>query len=160
MKISISCAMGENRVIGINNQLPWHLPNDLKHFKKITLHKPIIMGRKTFESIGKPLPDRENIIVTRDKNYTAPNCIVVHSLEEALDQIEAPEVIIIGGAKMYEQALRIATTLYITIIHQAFQGDTFFPEINQDDWKEIAREDYEADEHNDYDYSFVTLNRR
>jgi len=160
MKISISCAMAKNRVIGVNNQLPWQLPADLKHFKKITLHKSIIMGRKTFESIGKALPDRENFVVTKDRNYDAPHCKIVNSIGEALNKSNTPEVIIIGGASIYKQAMQIANTIYLTIIHKEFEGDTFFPEIDMEIWEEISREDYKADENNPYDYSFVTLNRR
>ena len=129
-KISISVAIGKNRVIGCENQLPWHLPNDLKHFKQLTLNKPVIMGRKTYESLGKPLPNRRNVIITRNKNYQASGCEIFSSLQEAIDKIDAPEIIIIGGESIYTQALPLATHLYLTFVDAEIQGDTFFPEIN------------------------------
>ena len=160
MKVSIIAAVSKNRVIGNENRLPWHLPEDLKHFKQLTLGKPIIMGRKTYESIGKPLPGRHNIIVTRDKKFTADGCTVVHSLEDAINAGKpAEEVMIIGGATIYEQALPMSQHLYLTLIHKSFEGDTFFPEWNENEWNEIEREDFTTDENTGFNYSFVTLER-
>ncbi len=128
MKIAIVVAMAANRVIGRDNQLPWHLPADLKHFKQLTLGKPVVMGRKTYASIGRPLPERTNIVVTRDRDYEAPGCVVVHSLDEALAAAgEAAEVMVIGGAGIYRQVLPRTDTLYLTEVHAEFEGDTLFP---------------------------------
>ena len=158
MHISAVVAMSENRVIGKDNQLPWHLPADLQHFKKITMGKPIIMGRKTFESIGKPLPGRNNIIITRDKNFKAQSCIVVHSIEEAISSVkDNNEIFIIGGAELFKQTLPNIQRLYLTIIHHVFDGDTYFPEINSSEWREVEREFHAPDANNIYSYSFVTL---
>lgn len=155
-------AMADNRVIGKNNQLPWHLPADLKHFKTITTGNAILMGRKTFESIGKPLPNRLNLILSRNGNYSAPGCQVVTSLEEAkkLASAEHKEIIfIIGGAEIYRQLLPQVERLYVTLIHQSFDGDAFFPELNMADWKEIEREDFSATAEQPLAYSFVTLEK-
>lgn len=160
MKISIIVAMAENRVIGRDNQLPWHLPADLKHFKATTLGKPILMGRKTWESIGRPLPERTNIVITRDENYTASGCVVVHSLDAALRAAEHhAEVMIIGGAELYRQVLPQADTLYLTLVHGEFEGDTRFPQWETDAWREVERIDHEADDRNPHAYSFITLER-
>ncbi len=159
-RLSAILAMSENRVIGKNNQLPWHLPADLKHFKTITTGHPIIMGRKTYESIGKPLPNRTNIIMTRQKGFDAPGCIVVRSLAEAMLQIgETEEIFIIGGAEIYHQTLSAIQRIYLTIIHHTFDGDAYFPELNRKEWREIKSEQHEADEKNLYAYSFVILER-
>lgn len=161
MTISLIAAMADNRVIGIDNTLPWHLPADLRHFKKITMGKPILMGRKTYESIGKPLPGRTNIIVTTDRGYQAPGCIVVHSIDEALGATqESEEVMVIGGASFYEQLLPRADRLYLTLIHADFAGDAYFPDIDPTQWREIGRTDGEPDETNPYRYSFVVLERK
>jgi len=160
MKIAIVVAMGENRVIGRDNRLPWHLPADLKHFKQLTLGKPVVMGRKTYASIGRPLPERTNIVVTRDRDYEAPGCVVVHSLEEALAAAgEAAEVMVIGGAEFYRQVLPRTDTLYLTRVHAVFEGDTVFPELNEAEWQEVARTDCEPDEKNPWPYSFMELKR-
>lgn len=142
--ISLIVAFDENRVMGYNNKMPWHLPGDLAYFKKTTMGKPMIMGRKTFESIGKALPGRTNIVITRDLNYKAEGVIVVHSFEEALDvaKKEEKEIMIIGGEQIFRLALPIADVLYVTKIQHAFQGDTFFPEIS-DEWKTVS----ESEEH-------------
>lgn len=156
-------AMGENRVIGKNNQLPWRLPADLKHFKRLTTGHPILMGRKTFESIGRPLPDRTNIILTRDPTYSMPGCVVVTSLKDALAHavmLESREVFVIGGAEIYRQTLPSLSRLYLTIVHHFFDGDAFFPELAPDEWKEISREFHHSDVENPYDYSFVMLERQ
>lgn len=159
-RISIIAALAENNTIGINGNLPWQIPADLKHFKKLTLHKPVIMGRKTFASLGKPLPERENIIVSRNPYFAAAGCHVVNSLKEALDYVKnQEEVMIIGGAQIYAEALPLANRLYLTRVHANIPGDTFFPQFNIKEWQEIAREDFLADAKNPYDYSFVTLVR-
>ncbi|MAE42886.1 type 3 dihydrofolate reductase [Candidatus Woesearchaeota archaeon] len=161
MTISFVVAMGRNKVIGSNNSLPWNMPADMKHFKKLTLGKPIIMGRKTYETIGKPLPNRKNIIITRDQDYKAEGCIVAHSIEESLQSAEnAEEVMVIGGAQIYKEFLPKANRIYLTIIDHDFEGDTHFPEYNEEEWQEIEREEHKADEENKYDYVFVTLERK
>jgi dihydrofolate reductase len=158
--LSIIAALARNRVIGKNNQLPWRLPADLKHFKAVTLGKPVIMGRKTFESIGKPLPGRDNIVVTRDPKFHADGIAVAHSLDDALAQAHAaPEIMLIGGAQLYMQALPRAQRLYLTLIHADFDGDAHFPDYDPADWRETAREDHVPDENNPYCYSFLILER-
>ncbi len=127
-QISIIAAMTNNHVIGKNNALPWHLPADLKHFKNITMGKPIIMGRKTFESIGKPLPGRQNIILTRDKNYHIDGCTIIHSLDELQSCTNAAEIFVIGGAEIYKQLLPLTQKLYLTFIDTEIDGDSYFPE--------------------------------
>jgi len=160
MKISIIVAMAANGVIGQDNELPWHLPADLKHFKQTTMGKPILMGRKTWESIGRPLPGRTNIVITRDSAYTAAGCIVVNSIEAAIAAAgEQDEVMVIGGAELYRQVLPCADTIYLTRIHASFDGDTRFPEISDAEWQQLERVDHEADEKNLQDYSFIRLER-
>ena len=160
MTISIIAAVAENNVIGKNGQLPWHLPADLMHFKNLTMGHHIIMGRKTFESVGKPLPGRTNIIISRQNDLKEANCIVVHSLDEAIKYIvEDNEPFICGGAEIYKQAFDIADKMYLTRIHEEFDGDTFFPEINMNVWAEKGREDFEPDDKNKYAYSFCVFKR-
>lgn len=161
MNLSILAAKAENNVIGKDNQLIWHLPADLKHFRELTTGGTVIMGRKTFESIGKALPNRENIVVTRQKDYIAPGCEVVNSLKDAI-QISSQEenVFIIGGGEIYRQAMEIAGTLYITEVHEHFSGDTFFPEIDRTVWEETFREDHQSNEKNPFEFSFVTYQRK
>jgi len=160
MKISIVVAMAANRVIGRDNQLPWHLPADLKHFKQTTMGKPILMGRKTRESIGRPLPGRTNIVITRDENYDAPGCVVVHSIEAALQAaLLQDEVMIIGGAEFYHQVLPRTDRIYLTRINEDFEGDTLFPELISSEWQEAGRVDCDADDNNPHSYSFITLDR-
>lgn len=160
MRLSAIVAMSKNRVIGKNNLLPWYLPADLKHFKEITLGKPILMGRKTFESIGRPLPGRLNIVITRNINYKAPGCVVMYSIDAALASIsENEEAFIIGGAALFSQLLPRIERLYLTIIHEDFKGDAFFPEINENEWREIESSHHEPDEKNLYHFSFITLDR-
>jgi dihydrofolate reductase len=160
MKLSLIAAMADNRVIGHENRLPWHLPADLQHFKAITLGKPVLMGRKTWESIGRPLPGRTNVVITRDASYQAEGCVVAHSLEEAVGAAgEALEVMVIGGAQLYRQALPLAETLYLTLVHAEFRGDTRFPAWRPEEWRETARIDHEADDRNPHAYSFITLER-
>ncbi|MDX2418241.1 MAG: type 3 dihydrofolate reductase [Xanthomonadales bacterium] len=160
MKISIIVAMAANGVIGRDNQLPWHLPADLKHFKQTTMGKPILMGRKTWESIGRPLPGRTNIVITRDSAYTAAGCEVVHSIDAAITAAgEQDEVMVIGGAELYRQVLPATDTIYLTRIHEAFEGDTRFPEMRDTEWHQVERVDFEADEKNSHGYSFIRLDR-
>ena len=160
MKISIIVAMDEQRVIGNENRLPWRLPADLKHFRAVTMGKPIIMGRKTWESIGRPLPGRTNIVVTRDRDYVAGGCVVVHSLEDALDAAcDHAEAMVIGGGEFYRQVLPQASTLYMTRVHGTFEGDAFFPALDESQWHEVEREDFDADADNPHAYSFIRLER-
>lgn len=148
-------------MIGKNNQLPWRLPADLQHFKTITMGKPILLGRKTYESIGRPLPGRCNIVVTRDINFQAPGCIVANSLETALLAADyCEEIIVVGGAVIYQHLLPRTHRLYMTIIHHHFEGDTYFPDLNMNEWQEVSREDHQADKENPYAYSFITLDRK
>jgi dihydrofolate reductase len=155
-------AMSQNRVIGNKNQLPWHLPADLKFFKNLTTGHPIIMGRKTFESIGKPLPNRTNIIITRQPGYSQPDCIVVNNVTEAIETAQKinPDVFIIGGAEILQQALSYIDTMFLTLIHDNFAGDTFYPEFPPQVWQEVSRQDFTADEKNKYDYTFIQLQKR
>jgi dihydrofolate reductase len=161
MKISLIAAMADDRAIGINNALPWKLPADMQWFRKHTLGKPVIMGRKTFESFGgRPLPKRTNIVVTQDKSYTADGAVVTHSIDAALAAAgNVEEVMIIGGASFYEQLLAHADRFYITRVHGRFEADAWFPEYESYGWKEVAREEYKADENNAYDMSFITLEK-
>ncbi|MCR8922196.1 dihydrofolate reductase [Dasania sp. GY-MA-18] len=166
MKISMIVAVAENGVIGRNNQLPWYLPEDLKYFKRVTMAKPIVMGRKTFESIGRPLPGRSNIVVTRNTHFSAEGVKVVGSIDEAIklaDDIAvidgAKELMIIGGAQLYADILPKVDRLYLTEVHAVVEGDAFFPEIDREMWREVAREKYLASGPNTYDYSFVVLDR-
>ncbi|OGS70936.1 MAG: diacylglycerol kinase [Flavobacteria bacterium RIFCSPLOWO2_12_FULL_35_11] len=159
--VTIIAAIAENNALGKDNQLIWHLPGDLKRFKKTTLNHVVIMGRKTFESLGKPLPNRTNILITRDKNYKTEGCVVVNSLKEALETAakEDENPFILGGAEIYKQALPFTDKLDVTFVHHQFDADVFFPEIDKTIWKETSREDFKADENNKYDYSFVTFER-
>ncbi len=162
MKLSIIVAVAENGVIGHNNQLIWRLPEDLKMFKRLTSGHPIIMGRKTFESIGKPLPNRTSIIITKNPEFQIEGCITVHSLEEAIEaanEIEENEAFIIGGAEIYRLALPFADKIYLTEVHHAFEGDTFFPAIDKELWEEVNRTDHDIDEKHLYKYSFVELEK-
>lgn len=160
--IHLVVAKSDNNVIGHDNQLIWHLPNDLKHFKEITTGHPIIMGRKTFESIGRILPNRTNIIITRNRNYSIENAKVAHSLNEALELAKEIDenIFIIGGGKIYEQAIDFADILEVTEVHENFEGDTYFPEIDLNVWKEISRIKHHKDEKNKFDYSFVRYERK
>jgi|SRR6185312_5599311 len=159
MTISAIVAISENRAIGKNNQLLWHLPGDLKHFKEITSGHTIIMGRKTFDSVGKPLPNRRNIVVTRQP-ITIPGCEVASSIGAALELCKGEgEVFIGGGAEIYKTAMHLTNRIYLTIVHKTFDADTFFPEINMNEWTEISRDDHRADEKNPIPYSFIMLER-
>lgn len=159
-KISIIVAMTQNRVIGNANALPWHLPADLKHFKAMTVGKPIIMGRKTWESLPGRLPERIHIVVTANPGYVAEGCVVAHSLEQAIVAAgDVPEVMIVGGAKLYRQALPLADRIYLTLVETDAEGDTIFPEYDAGQWRETARERHPGDDKNPYPYSFITLSR-
>ncbi|NQV44555.1 MAG: dihydrofolate reductase [Rhodospirillales bacterium] len=162
----MAVAMAENRVIGRDGGLPWHLSGDLQYFKRVTMGKPMIMGRKTFESIGRPLPGRLNIVVTRDATYATDNVMVVHSLEQALDaareRAEADgidEVMIIGGGQIYGDALPVTDRVYLTEVHASVDGDTVFPDLAEDQWRETAREMHPGNKAGEPGYSFVILDR-
>ncbi|MEA5258240.1 dihydrofolate reductase [Arcicella aquatica] len=162
MKLSIIVAVAENGVIGHNNQLIWRLPEDLKMFKRLTTGHPVIMGRKTFESIGKPLPNRTSIIITQNPEFQVEGCITVHSLEDAIEaasEIEDNEAFIIGGAEIYRLSLPFTDKIYLTEVHHVFEGDTFFPELDKNVWEEVSRIDHETDEKHLYRYSFLELEK-
>ncbi len=162
LTLSMIAAMGKNRVIGKDNDMPWHLPADLQHFKKTTLGSPIIMGRKTYDSIGRPLPGRLNIILSRNTTLEIEGCSVVDSLDKALtlaQESTKDEVFITGGAHLYNKFLKEADRLYLTLIDEAFDGDTYFPDYTQLNWQEISREDHQADDQNPHNYSFVILDK-
>ncbi|MBD3633385.1 MAG: type 3 dihydrofolate reductase [Methylophaga sp.] len=160
MNLAIIVATDEQGLIGKDNDLPWRLSADLQHFKRVTMDKPIIMGRRTHESIGRPLPGRQNIVITGREDFEAAGCDVVHSLDEALALCrDQEEVMIMGGASLYQQTLPLADKLYLTLVHTRLDGDTWFPDWSTDDWQCISREDHQADEKNDYDYSFMLYQR-
>lgn len=160
MSLNIIVAVDENNAIGKNNQLLWHLPNDLKFFKEKTSGHTIIMGRKTYDSIGRPLPKRRNIVVSRDKNLKLEGIEVAHSLEKALEKCQTEEeVFIIGGSEIYKQALPYTQKFYVTKVHHKFDADTFFNDLNLNELNEIYREDYLADERHPYNYSFLILEK-
>jgi dihydrofolate reductase len=163
MKISMIAAMANNRVIGKDNKMPWHLPADLKHFKAVTLGKPVVMGRLTYESIGRALPGRTNIVVSSNTSYSLPDAIVVNTFDKelALAASEHEEVMIIGGGSIYKHFLSQAHTLYLTFIDLDVEGDTQFPDYNAiANWQEIEREAHVKDDKNIYDYEFVSLEKR
>ena len=167
ISVALIVAASSNRVIGKNNALPWYLPNDLKYFKATTMGKPIIMGRKTYESIGKPLPGRTNIVLTTDQHYAPEGVKVVHSVDEALSVArgvafldEAQEVVVIGGAEIYALMLPEAQRLYMTEVKAEIEGDAFFPELDWSKWLERGREDFFSEGPNPYDYSFVVYDKR
>lgn len=166
MRLAAIVAQAENRVIGNQNRLPWHLPEDLKYFKSVTLGKPVIMGRKTFESIGRPLPGRPNIVVSRDQSYQPDGVDVVHSLEAAIERAEqlllingGDEALLIGGAELYKQALDRVQRLYLTQVHAEVEGDAWFPALDAGQWRTLGREDHAASGCNPFDYSFIVLER-
>ncbi len=167
MRLAIIVAQAENRTIGINNQLPWHLPEDLKYFKQVTMAKPIIMGRKTYESIGRPLPGRTNIVISRDRSYQRDGIRVVQSLAAARELAEnicviegQDEAMVIGGSQIYGQALAVCDRLYLTQVHADVDGDAQFPDFDMDEWQELGRETFASDERNPYNYSFIVLDRK
>ena len=148
-------------MIGANNDLPWHLPSDLKHFKSITMGKPILMGRRTHESVGRPLPGRTNIVLTSNPHYRAIGCEIVRSIDAAKAVVAGePELMVIGGATLYEAMLDEADRIHLTMVHEEFAGNTYFPELNLDDWVEVSREHHLADERNAYDHTFIILERK
>ena len=155
-RLSLIAAMDENRLIGSNNQLPWHFPADLAFFKRTTMGKPILMGRKTYESIGRPLPGRRNIVISGNPDYAAEGVELAGSIDSALQlAADTEEVMLIGGASLYAQTLARADCLYVTHIHHGFSGDSWFPEIDERQWKVVEQQDFSADEANPYRYSFV-----
>ena len=167
MKLALICAMAENRVIGKNNSLPWRLSHDLRYFKQTTMGSCIIMGRRTFESIGRALPGRSNIVISSNPEYEAEGVRVVHSLDEALRLAEsiavingAEETFVIGGAGLYQAALPMAQRFHLTRVHAAVDGDTYLTGFDEDEWQEIAREDFTGDDSNPYDYSICLLERK
>lgn len=158
--ISIIAAVADNGVIGRDNTLPWHLPQDLRYFKSVTMGHPVIMGRKNYEDIGKPLPGRLNIIISRDKYFVAEGCVIAHSIEEAISAAGANiEAFVIGGAQIYRLFLPFAKKMYITEVHTEAKGDIKFPDFDKTLWQPVSREDYKADSSNPYDYSFVLYER-
>jgi dihydrofolate reductase len=162
MKISLIVAMSANRVIGRDNKMPWHLSADLKRFRAITMNAPILMGRKTFESIGKPLIGRVNMILSKNSSYKPEGCLIFNSLETALKTAQnyGEELFIIGGSELYKTTLPLAQRLYLTDIEAQFDGDTFFPKIDFNDWNEIACERVKDDEKVDFTYRFLTLEKK
>lgn len=163
MRVSLLLAASENNVIGKDNQLPWHLPEDLKFFKNLTWGLPILMGRKTFDSIGKPLPGRKSIVITRQTGWQHDGVVVVHSVEEAVRQAEgfgAKEIFVIGGAEIFNTTLPSADRIYLTRIHHEFEGDVFFPPLAGDDWNLSASRFCQASEKNPYNHTYQVWDRR
>lgn len=157
MTLSFIVAIDQNNAIGNNNQLPWNMPADLKHFKQKTLGKPIIMGRKTYESIGRPLPKRRNIIITRDKKYQVDGCEVFNDIASALNAVQdCDEAMVIGGANLFQQLMSRADKLYLTVIEHQFTADTFLAPIDFSQWQQIEKHSHKADAENPYDYTFYT----
>lgn len=160
MEITLIVAMAENRVIGANNAMPWHLPDDLRRFRTLTMGYPILMGRKTHEAIGRPLPGRRNLVMTRDAAQSFPGCEVITCIEEAQQVCQESEVLfVIGGAELYRLFLPLAHRIELTIIHRHFEGDTYFPEISREDWVEVAREEKPMDATLGFNWSYITLER-
>lgn len=163
MILSLLVAASENNVIGKDNKLPWHLPNDLKYFKNQTWGMPILMGRKTFESIGKPLPGRKSIVITRNNDWRHDGVEVVHSIEEAIQKARSfgvKEIFVIGGAEIFNTALPDASRIYLTRIHTKFDGDVYFPEVPENDWQLTSERFCEADEKNPYDHTYQVWERK
>lgn len=157
--ISIVVAMDKNRVIGKNNQLPWHLPADLAYFKSVTMGHAMVMGRKTYEAIGRPLPGRKNIILTKNRHYEADGCIIIHSVQEVLETFADEPLDVIGGAQIISQFLPFTKKLYITKIEESFEGDVFFPKINEKEWNLVSKKQGVTDEKNPYLYYFLVYER-
>jgi dihydrofolate reductase len=159
--ISLIVAAARNRAIGQGGRLPWHLPDDLRHFRAKTLGKTVLMGRRTYESLGKPLPGRKNVVVTRDATLQAPGCTVVFTLENALACARAAEeIMVIGGASLYADLLPHAERIYLTSVHADIEGDAFFPELDPHEWVEASREHHAADERHAYAFTFIELFRK
>lgn len=160
MNVSLICATSENNVIGVNNRLPWRLPADLKRFKELTLNHTVVMGRKTYESIGKALPERINVVITRNKEFKAPDCLVASSVEEALALCkEDAEIFVIGGASIYQQALPYANRIYLTKIDVDFVGDAYSPKLDQSVWRKVEEDPHPPDANNPYPYRFLILEK-
>ncbi len=163
MKLALIAAVAKNNVIGINNKMPWHLPDDLRYFKAVTMGKAIIMGRKTFDSLGRALPGRVNIVLTHNKHWHPEGVRVAHTLDDALALAKAldvgDEVMVIGGEQIYRQAIDRADRLYLTQVDQSFDGDAFFPDITAQQWQETSRQDFEANDDQPSGYSFLVLDR-
>jgi dihydrofolate reductase len=158
--IAIIVAAAENGAIGSDNRLPWHLPDDLKRFKALSLGKPVVMGRRTFDSIGRPLPGRTNIVVSRQAGLAIEGVLVVQSLDAALAAAgSVPEIVVIGGAEIFRQVLPRTDTIHLTRVHAPVAGDVFFPELDPAKWREAGVEHHAADERHQYAFSFVTLQR-
>ena len=161
MTVSLVVAASTNNVIGRDGGLPWHLPDDLRHFKRITTGKPVIMGRRTYESIGRPLPDRHNIVMTRDSDYAAEGCDVVSSVGEALELAgDADEVMVIGGGQVYRDFLPRADRIYMTRVQAEVQGDTLFPDIDRSAWRLVSSEHHAADEKHGHAFEMLVFERR
>jgi dihydrofolate reductase len=163
MIVSLLVAASENNVIGKDNQLPWHLPNDLKYFKNLTWGMPILMGRKTFDSIGKPLPGRKSIVITRNKDWQEEGVAVVHSIEEAIQKAESfgvKEIFVIGGAEIFKTSLTTADRLYLTRIHHPFDGDVYFPKVSPDEWELTSSRFCEADEKNPFNHTYQVWEKK
>lgn len=167
MKISLIAAVAQNGVIGRDNDMPWHLPDDFAFFKKKTSHHAIVMGRKSLDALGKPLRNRTSIVITRNQDFRTEGVTVVHTLDEALTEArnvdqqlyQTGEIFVIGGAEIYEMALPIATTLYLTEIHQTYEGDTYFPQFNKSEWREVSRFPHSTDERHAASFDFVEYER-
>jgi dihydrofolate reductase len=157
--ITIIAAMANNRAIGMAGRMPWHLPAELQHFKRATLGKPVVMGRKTWEAIGRPLPGRQNVVVSRQPDYAAPGCDCQTSLEAAIQLADGPEVMVIGGGELYRQALPIANRMVLTFVDCSPPADTWFPAWRADEWQEVSRERHPADENNPFAYEILELRR-
>ena len=158
--LSLIAAISENGVIGRDNKLPWHMPADLAHFKRLTMGKPVLMGRRTWESLPGILPHRTHVIFTRDRDYVAEGGFVVHSIQQAIDFAgDAEELMVVGGANLYAQTLPLASRMYLTIVHDHFDGDTAFPDYEKADWREVSREQHDSDERNPHAYSFLIFER-
>ena len=161
MKVSLVVAASTNNVIGRDRGLPWHLPDDLRHFKRLTVGKPVVMGRRTYESIGRPLPDRQNIVMTRDADYVAEGCDVVTSVDEALDAARgAEEVMVIGGGQVYRDFLPRADRIYLTRVQAEVEGDTYFFDIDRTRWRLVSSEHHDADEKHAYAFDLMVFERR
>ncbi len=167
IKLSLIVAMSENRVIGKDNQLPWRISADLRYFKQMTMGRPLVMGRKTFESIGRPLPGRKNIVVTKQNNWRSEGVDVFNSIESALDfaksvakSTDQTEVMVIGGANLYEQVLPLSSKLYITRVHANIEGDAFFPEFESSNWRLVSQEISEPSEKDQYACSFLVYDKK
>lgn len=158
--ISLVVAMDESRLIGVDGGLPWKLSNDLKHFKRLTVGKIVLMGRKTWDSLGRPLPDRENWVLTRDASFKSQGACVFGTLDDTLAAAGDRELMVIGGAELYREVLPIANRIHLTRVHAKLTGDTWFPELDAAAWQETAREDHPADDRHAHAYSFITLQRR